>query len=316
MENKKILFITYDLSGYYEGVYAELKKRYAQVEFYNAATARYKYRNVGEKVYSFFYRLFTGRKLKNFYKYKAFIEQAGKHKYDITLVVRPDLFFDSQLEVLRDSSARFIAYYHDSINNLKRKKDVIRFFDKVYSYEKKDVQDFGLAFLSNFIYFEPHHELTVCEAEAFSVMSADYRLPVLKKTAAFFKKHGHSYRFFAMDDKPQNDGILTYITKRMTNDEVIGQIKKANIIVDIHKYGVQDGLTFRVFEALGFRKKLITTNQDIRTYDFYDPNNIFVIDDLENINVPESFFTTAYNELSPGIIQKYTIPSWLDTILA
>ena len=45
-------------------------------------------------------------------------------------------------------------------------------------------------------------------------------------------------------------------------------LKKSKIIVDIHKYGIQDGLTFRVFEAIGYHKKLITTNKDIKTYDF------------------------------------------------
>jgi hypothetical protein len=309
------LFITYDLSGYYEGVYRELQKRYTSVDFYNAATARYRYKNLGERIYSFFYKAFTGKKLKNFYKYRDFITEVGKNEYDITLVVRPDLFFDSQLAKLRKASKRFIAYYHDSINNLNRKNDVIHFFDKIFSYEKCDVRVCNLTFLSNFIYFEPELAATTSEVDAFSVMSADYRLPVLKKVAAFFKEHGHSYRFFAMDDKPHSDALLTFITKRMPNDEVIANIRKAGIIVDIHKFGVQDGLTFRVFEALGFRKKLITTNVDIKTYDFYDPQNIFVIEDGSIINIPETFFSSPYRDLPAEIIRKYTVPSWLDAVL-
>ena len=112
----------------------------------------------------------------------------------------------------------------------------------------------------------------------------------------------------------ESDSIF-YITKRMSNDEVIENIKKAKIIVDIHKYGVQDGLTFRVFEALGFRKKIITTNQDIKSYDFYNPNNIYVIEDMNNISLPESFLNTEYEEIPTEIYNKYTLKSWVDTII-
>ena len=58
MENKRILFITFDMSGYYTGVYDELKKRYTTVDFYNTATISYKYKNIFEKIYSFFYKIF------------------------------------------------------------------------------------------------------------------------------------------------------------------------------------------------------------------------------------------------------------------
>jgi hypothetical protein len=48
-------------------------------------------------------------------------------------------------------------------------------------------------------------------------------------------------------------------------------------------------LIFRVFEALGYKKKLITNNQDITSYDFYNENNIFVITN-ENYQIPLDFF--------------------------
>ena len=40
----------------------------------------------------------------------------------------------------------------------------------------------------------------------------------------------------------------------------------------------QMGLTIRVLEALGAKKKLITTNEDIVNYDFYNEENIYVYD--------------------------------------
>lgn len=315
MENKKVLFITFDMSGYYTSVLEELKTRYTEVDFYNMATISYKYKNVFEKIYSFFYKTFTGKKLKNLYKYQGIIEEVKSKSYDITLVVRPDLFFDSQLKQLKASTHFFVAYYHDSINNIKRKSEVIHFFDKVYSYEKKDVADYDLLFLPNFIYFEKPKVIDVTEYDAFSVMSKDYRLKTLRNVAEFLKQKNISFKFFVMDKEDSNDGLITFFTKRMNNEAVVNEIKKSNIIVDIHKYGVQDGLTFRVFEAIGYQKKLITTNSDIKNYDFYNPNNIHVIENREKIDIPDSFFTSEYQPVPKEIYEKYTVQNWLNTIL-
>ena len=68
---------------------------------------------------------------------------------------------------------------------------------------------------------------------------------------------------------------------------------KGNIILDIaHPH--QKRLSFRPYEAMGLRKKLITTNKDIANYDFYNPNNIFIIDDVYNIHIPTDFITSNY----------------------
>jgi len=316
MENKRILFITFDMSGYYTSMYEELKRRYEHVDYYNTAKISYKYKSIFQKGYAFFYKMAKGQKLKNLYKYQSVIDAVKDKEYDITLIIRPDLFFDSQLEVLKKNSGSFIAFYHDSINNIKRKKDVIRFFDKVYSYEKKDVKDYDLTFISNFIYDTQAADFKDIEYDAFSVMSNDYRLPALKKIAEFLKSKGYTFNFYIMDDKFINDNLITFMTKRMSNDEVIRNIKKAKIIVDIHKYGIQDGLTFRTFESLGFRKKLITTNQDIKAYDFYDPENIFVIEDVHKIDIPEAFFSTPYKEIPEVIYRKYTVAAWLEEVMA
>lgn len=314
MEDKKILFITYDLSGYYKGVYEELCKQYTTVDFYNIATLKYKYKHFFERIYSFFYKMTTGEKLKNHYKYQGVIDAIAQKKYDQALIIRPDLFTHSQLKTLRKSCINLMAYYHDSINHIPRKKDVLHYFDKIYCYEKRDVKDYNLTFIANFMYWNENHPQQPKQFDAYSVMSYDYRFSTLKRVAEFLKKHNITFDFNVVTDKKVQDEWIHIDSKRITNDEIMEAISKSNIIVDIHKYGVQDGLTFRVFEAMGFKKKLITTNQDIKTYDFYNPNNIFVIEDVNTINIPDTFFETPYEELPTDIFEKYTVKAWIATI--
>jgi len=40
MTDKKILFITYDLSGYYDAIHDELNTQYKHVDYYNIASLK------------------------------------------------------------------------------------------------------------------------------------------------------------------------------------------------------------------------------------------------------------------------------------
>lgn len=310
-----ILFITYDRSGYYDNIREELKKNFDSVQYYDTDKMDFMYKNIFQKIYSFFYKTLTKQKYKNFLKLENILKETKKH-YDYIVVIRPDFFFDSQLEKLKSRTNNFIAYYQDSINNAPRKKHVIKFFDKVFSYEKKDVEENNLIFLPNFIYTDLARTNVQEEYTAFTVMSKDYRVEALEKLAFFLSQKNIDHQFLVHSKKIENSEFIQYFSKRKNNDEVIEYIKKTKIIVDIHKYGIQDGLTFRVFESLAFEKKLITTNKDIRNYDFFNPNNIHIIEDVENIDIPDSFFETTYEKLPPATYKKYHYKTWLNKILS
>ena len=67
---------------------------------------------------------------------------------------------------------------------------------------------------------------------------------------------------------------------------------------------------------MGLRKKLITTNKDIVNYDFYTPNNIFVINDVNNFTIPDTFLKTDYLEIAEPIKSNYHIRNWVHNILS
>ena len=69
----------------------------------------------------------------------------------------------------------------------------------------------------------------------------------------------------------------------------------------------------RTIEMIGMNKKIITTNENIKEYDFYNSNNILLLNkDLSNLE--KSFFETDYQELSSEIYQKYTLENWVKNI--
>lgn len=59
-----------------------------------------------------------------------------------------------------------------------------------------------------------------------------------------------------------------------------------------------------------YKKKLLTNYLDIKNYDFYNKDNIFIIenDDEKKIDI---FLKQSYQEISSEIIEQYLVDGWL-----
>jgi hypothetical protein len=90
-------------------------------------------------------------------------------------------------------------------------------------------------------------------------------------------------------------------------------ISRARVVVDIER-SVQSGLTMRTVEMLGAGKKLLTTNSKVIEADFFNPNNISVID-RRLPTVTSSFMESEYEPPSVEILRRYSLSGWLDEVL-
>lgn len=72
-----------------------------------------------------------------------------------------------------------------------------------------------------------------------------------------------------------------------------------------------NGFTLRVLESLFFEKKLITNNINIINCEFYNKNNIFIInkDNLDDLN---DFLKSEYKKIDKKIINYFDYESWLN----
>ena len=75
----------------------------------------------------------------------------------------------------------------------------------------------------------------------------------------------------------------------------------------------QLGLTARTIEALGAKRKIITTNADIKRYDFYNPDNVFVWDGQSSPN--KEFFEEPYVNLGDEVYDQYSLRRFASTLL-
>ena len=99
----------------------------------------------------------------------------------------------------------------------------------------------------------------------------------------------------------------------MKYDVMINYLGKAKCCVELCRPH-QKSLSTRSFEALGTRTKVITTNQSIKNYDFYNPQNILVVDENNPI-IPADWINEPYTNIKDEILNRYTLQYFVRTLL-
>jgi hypothetical protein len=112
--------------------------------------------------------------------------------------------------------------------------------------------------------------------------------------------------------KKENADILTFRRKNISQKNLPDLYKNTKAILDLQREN-QTGLSFRIFEAMALEKKFVTDNEKIESYDFYNPQNILILN-KDFSNVEKSFFGTEYQKLPQDIYEKYTLDHWIKTV--
>ena len=315
----KICLISFDFFSFDQNIILELKRRNIDAHHIDISKYKYDYPSVFSKVTNFINKILFKKNIKKTELENNIINRLEKLGHqDIILIIRPDRITKQTHSKIKKYTDKYISYIYDScarfpIDHL-LKEDI---FDTIYSFDVKDCKTFGFNFITNYIYLEKKEiqPLSQTNNTVFIILSIDERLDFLNKIANHLSKIGIQYKFIISGKKKIkniNSNII-YTKYPIFIDELKGELENSNFYLDLIRHG-HNGLSFRIFEALAMQKKIITTNKSISSYDFYNPNNIFILDEDKPININPGFFTTPYEPLSDEMYHKYTIQNWVKTV--
>lgn len=309
----KISIISPFSFGYIDALVEELRQySFVEVEFIQLDEINFKYSGFSERMKNFFMKAFLRKNLKKEHQ-EQYIREKIKEEppSDFIMVIRPDKLKIETLLFLKEHTKQLVTYCFDSINHFPKKEERLPFFDKVYSYEKKDVAEYDLHFITNFIPVDKYEKEKGGEA-VFNVSSYDERFGVLEAVARQLKEQNYPYNIIVRHKKGFSSNYIEIVEDYLSLSETRHFIEEAGILLDIQK-SEQSGLSFRVFEALGSQKKLITTNADVQNYDFFNPDNILIIDKDKPV-IPLEFLKKPYVEIPEKIVSKYRREAWIKTV--
>lgn len=313
----RICLISFDFWNYDFHIVDELKSKGIDAHHINLRDYKHVYPTPFHRIGNFFGKLFLKRNVKKIAREKYILKElSALGTQDQILVINPELITISTHQEIRRFTDHYIAYLYDSIkrnpvDHLLNKN----LFHTTYSFDPKDVKNFNLKPLTNYIYFNrrsvPAKDILY---DCFTVISIDERLESLNKISECFKKEQLVSKFVLVGKSRPTKAHpnIEFSEDRMNQEEMHEKIAQSKAVLDLLREN-QTGISFRVFEAIGLQKKIITSNQHVRNLDFYDPNNILIIDP-NNPAIPRSFLESPYIPIPNAVYRKYTLEGWVEKV--
>lgn len=310
----RITLISLDVLGINDEIAKSLKRQGYEVNHINFHTFRYQYPTVFHRIFNFIGKTFFRYDIKKNHLNKEILKRLNEiGKQDKILMLNANFLLPQIIKNISLFTEDLTAFFNDNIERIPKILLVAPFFNEVYTFEPNDAKTHNFKFATNYIFEENKNNLSI-EQEVFNISTFSKRSKVIDNIALQLDELGVSYKIISFGKKKiESKSNVEYVTERINMKEVNELVAHSNVLLDIHREG-QDGLSFRVFESLGNSKKLITTNAAIANYDFYNPNNILIID-KNDIQIPKSFFENKYEEIPGKIYQKYLVDNWVKRIL-
>jgi len=313
----KIGLISFDYWGFDQHIIKALQDEGIKASHINLNNFKYSYPSVFHKVGNAFGKIFLQKNIKRIRKQQYVLNQLDSWDHqDIILVIRPDLLDRKTHELIKSKTNRYVAYLYDSTKRFPVKHLCNGIFDEIFSFDGKESKNYNFRKISNYIYL-PKKELDVKKEykyAVFIVISKDSRLKILNAVSKKLDYLNMNYKFIVKSSKKLK-GVnpkIEVTTKDIGIEAMTKLIDDSKIMMDISRTA-NTGLSFRVFESLAYQKKLITTNRAVKRYEFYNPNNILVINP-RNPEISKAFLETSYEPVEDSIYNKYTVQQWVRTV--
>ncbi len=321
LEGKRILLLYARFFGYDVLVKEKLEALGAHVDLFDARANINSFEKAIRKINAKYY----------FKKQRRFHENIRKMNAD----VKYDFIFSNDVldvEILKQyrntySSATMVLYMDDSVKNMREVENTFKYYDRVLTFDKKDSETYHILFRPLF-YVDLFNKPKNCACEekydiSFVGTCHSDRLSIIKKIQnccanyryyffCYMQSWFMYYYHYLLEKEYRNVKKDFFRFKSISMKDVAKIMQMSKCVLDI-QHPNQTGLTMRTIETIGAKRKLITTNPDVRNYDFYNEKNILIID-RNNPIISDSFLEGVFQPLEKELYEKYSLSGWIKDV--
>lgn len=234
-----------------------------------------------------------------------------------SLLIRADILSLTVIKNIREKTDLMCGYQWDGLARFPTIYKYIPLFDRFFVFDPTDLLTKNTSPITNF-YFNQLTTVSNNNTPRKAIFIGSYfenRNNTLKQITEALKSSNIESNIQIFTDKPKEIERVhqlgfTPIEKVQSYRETCKNVLlSASILIDVN-ISEHNGLSFRIFEALGYGKKIITTNTNIIHYDFYNPNNIYIWHQ-SNIQKLEKFISSPYQQVNDDLKQKYSFSNWI-----
>jgi len=240
------------------------------------------------------YSIWISDELKNKIKlYECFIIFASRNKIPIIRYINK-----------KNPNARIILWYWNPVKKSLPIKKTAKLSCEKWSFDENDCKKYSMCYNTQFFFETAEKNKENIEYDVVFIGKNKGRKKELIKIQSQFNNVGLKTFFYIVENNKifSKNHFLPY-------DEIIKFNKSSKAILDFVSKG-QAGLTLRPLEAVFLEKKLITNNQNINMYDFYNEKNVFILgkNDFNSIN---NFVNSPYDQQNKQERVNYLFDKWV-----
>lgn len=341
---KKVLFLAPKVANIYLDIIAELERQQYEVDYFEYKS--YKLDPHYLKGYVKYGRVFTSKLISSFIikrDWKKLLASEPYNKvYDYLFVIDGYSLNPCLFEILRERNPQLkaINYLFDTCRSNYEFNVHFPYFDKVATFDIEDSRKYHVGLLPIY-WIEYEGGKVEQDIDMFGMgtcIEGRYQLfSALKEYSDLYHLNSIIQLYLSEPASMRNTRWKTSVVNALSSKKVMPHvewyssplithkqiptseyrklIKRSRIVLDSNA-AHQDGLTARFMWALGEERKIITTNRAVKEYDFYTPEQIFIVDDVDNImeiKGLDSFVSSSFSmsESIRSLVQRYRIDNWI-----
>ena len=327
VSDKKIILIMPPDFGVYQVI--EQNLRYMGFEQVTVISPLFRYKTK-DRILNFIQKTFLGNKdykkqlIDDYYtaEVSQTLSSFAPKSIDYAIVIRPDKLAPKTVTAIHNVARKVVAYQWDGLARFPKVFKVINHFQRFFIFDLEDYHRYRYQYpnllpCTNFYFDMPEESVSVNKNEVLYVgVYIKDRIQSLIRVVNALSQYDLTLNinlFYGRKTPPFFHPHITFFSKGLNYAQYLTLTKKAAVLLDI-KTVDHNGLSFRIFEAIKYQKKLITNNKSIKLYDFYHPNNFYVVENdlFEGLS---DFLESDFIPLSEDIRQKYSFSNWVKNIL-
>ena len=322
---KSILFICPAFFGYEIAIKDALVKNGYEVDFFDERTSN---NSLLKAIFRVKKSLLNRVIAKH---YEKILKEISTKKYDYFFLIKGEVVpedFIIKFKTL-NPTAKLIYYTYDSIkNNNSNSVYILKHFDECFSFDFEDVKNIPQLRMKHLFYTDEFLSGENSAQRKYDIAFVgtlhSNRFSIMKRlfghfanTFVFYYMPAKWFFYLEKFTKPEFKPIKISDVSfdKMSKLDVANVFKSSKSILDIQRFG-QSGLTMRTFEVLASGAKLVTTNKFIKEVEFFNTENIILIEDLNDQKLIVDIVKQVSEESKPILskdmgFEQYHVNTWV-----
>jgi methylmalonyl-CoA mutase cobalamin-binding subunit len=327
---RRVLFLGSPFFGYYQHIIEAFESHGFDVDHYNDRPSENSFLKAAIRV-----RPALVDRIVDRYQAKI-ISETRAHRYDLIFVVNGKAFTPAFINELKSHQrdAETVLYLWDAIGLYPHVLGFAPLFDRRYTFDSADAATYPSFTLWPLFYTDDyraigeaatveefeHDIINVCSAHANRYTLMKWLVPDLRAAGLRVFSYLYLNRLQFVYNRVRLKAFAQarareFNFRTLPVPDYIALLRRSKAVLDV-SHSAQTGLTIRTIETLGARRKLVTTNVDVKNYDFYDPSRVLIIDaERPDVSAIKEFVALPQDELDPTIYRHYGIHNWVGEMI-